>query len=395
MRHRAAVTDAAVCDFPTALHWQRFALPCEYPIAFTRDLFHPGNPLFAGLLALREDDRHRCLVFLDEGLARAAPTLRPDIAGYARAWAGTLELAAPPVAVPGGAAAGRDPARQAAIRDAILASHLGPCGFVVAVGGGAVLDAVSVAAATTGRGLRCLRVPSSVFAQCETALGLRPCVGPVADLGTLGTVAAPWGVVCDLALLDALPARQRRAGLAAAVRLALTRDAGFFRWIEARADALAAFDPETEAEAIRRASALARDRVVEQADPFAHAAARALNLGRWSAGPLMALAGHDLVEGEALAIGIALDTRLSVLTGRLAPGEDARVTALLARLGLPRCHRALDTRGPDGRRVLAAALDDRAPVTQLDAIGAATDAPPPDPSLAEQAIDWLAAGHGC
>ena len=83
--------------------WQRFSVPYEYPVAFTRGLFSPNNPLLAEMLARREPDkRHRALVYLDDGLARARPGFGTGIEAYAAAHADRIALAAPVETVAGG-----------------------------------------------------------------------------------------------------------------------------------------------------------------------------------------------------------------------------------------------------------------------------------------------------
>ena len=78
-------------------------MPYEYPVAFDRAVLDPANPLLADMLALREPDkRHRCLFFVDEGVADARPAIAAEIEAYAEAHAARMVLAAPPRMVAGG-----------------------------------------------------------------------------------------------------------------------------------------------------------------------------------------------------------------------------------------------------------------------------------------------------
>src|SRR5919206_45835 len=111
------------------------------------------------------------------------------------------------------------------------------------------------------------------------------------------------------------------------------RMAMFFEWIEANADALAGFHPNVLDRLIERSARLHMRQIAEGGDPFETGSARPLDYGHWSAHRLETMTGHKVSHGEAVAIGVALDTRYAVLAGLLPPGEDTRICRLLERLG--------------------------------------------------------------
>jgi 3-dehydroquinate synthase len=391
---------AAEMGAPVAtMTWQRFAVPYAFPVAFTRGLFDPGNPLFADTLRLREPDRrHRCLVFVDSGLADAAPGLCAAVERYADAHAPAMELVRPPVRVAGGEAIKADLAHVEAVRDAIHDARIDRHSYVAAIGGGAVLDAVGFAAATAHRGVRHIRAPSTVLAQNDGGVGVKNAVNLRGVKNYMGAFAPPWAVLNDLDLLARLPRRERIAGVSEAVKVALIRDGAFFDWLEGAADRLAAFEPAAEERMIRRCAALHMRQIGEGGDPFETGSARPLDFGHWSAHKLEALTGHAVRHGEAVAIGIALDARYSALAGLLAPGQDERIVRLLERLGLPVWHPALAAPGSDGRPAILAGLDEfrehlggDLTVTLLAAVGAGVEVGAMDPALVVAATDWLAA----
>jgi 3-dehydroquinate synthase len=107
-----------------------------------------------------------------------------------------------------------------------------------------------------------------------------------------------------------------------------------------------------------------------------------------------------LRHGEAVAIGIALDTRYSVLAGLLAEGEDRRVRALLEKLGFQLWHQALDAKGRDGERLLLAGLEEfrehlggELTLTLLSEIGTGVEVHSVDETLLAEALDWLRPGE--
>ncbi|HYH21405.1 MAG TPA: 3-dehydroquinate synthase [Azospirillum sp.] len=371
---------------------QRFTVAYEYRVHMTRGLFDPDNPLLADTLAAREPGRrHRVAAILDGGLVARRPSLPADLARYAERHARSLDLVAAPEVVPGGEAAKNDPALVEALQHRLHALGIDRHAFVLAVGGGAVLDLAGYVAATTHRGVRLVRAPSTVLAQNDAGIGVKNGVNAFGVKNFLGTFAPPWAVLNDLDLLATLEPRDRRAGMAEAVKVALIRDAAFFAWIERHAPALAAFDGETVAALIVHCAELHLAHIARGGDPFETGSARPLDFGHWAAHKLEALSGHALRHGEAVAIGIALDSRYSVLRGLLAPDGDERIAALLERLGFRLWHPAMEDTGAllRGLQEFREHLGGDLTVSLLAGIGRGADVHEIDGADMRAALAWL------
>lgn len=387
---------------PASIAWQRFSVAWDYPVAFTRNLFDPANPLLADMLARREPEkRHRALVFVDDGLARARPDLLAWIEGYAATHESRVVLAAPVETVPGGEKIKTELTWIEGIQDRIHALGIDRHSYVIAIGGGAVLDAIGLAAATAHRGVRHVRVPTTVLAQNDSGVGVKNAVNLKGYKNFVGTFAPPWAVLNDFDFLDALPRRERISGLAEAVKVALIRDGDFFRWIEANADRLIAFESAAEERMIRRSAELHMHQIAHGGDPFEQGSARPLDFGHWSAHRLEALTHHHLRHGEAVAIGIALDSRYSVLAGLLPAGADERIAALLEHLGFRIWHPALTRLDVEGNPAILRGLAEfrehlggELTVTLLTGIGIGHEVHEIDTGLMLQAADWLRAREG-
>jgi 3-dehydroquinate synthase len=381
------------------IHTQTFAVPYRYDVAFTRDAFDPENPLFVDVLRrLEPAKRHRLAVFIDEGVVHALPKLITRLARYAAHHAASMELIGDIVVVPGGEAIKNDHNfTEGMLRD-LLARRIDRHSYVIAIGGGAVLDAVGFACALFHRGCRHIRFPTTILAQDDSGVGVKNAINAFGQKNLIGTFAPPFAVINDSALIDALPDRDKRAGLSEAVKVALIRDGAFFDWIELEADAIAAFEPNALDKLIRRSAGLHMRQIAQGGDPFEMGSARPLDFGHWAAHKLEILTRHALAHGEAVAVGIALDTRYSVLAGLLAPGGDERVLALLKRLGLPVWSDALDLRDERGRRRVVAGLADfrehlggELTVTLLSGLGTGVEVHVIDDNKVDAAIRWLRA----
>jgi 3-dehydroquinate synthase len=391
---------AAELEHSAAAHvyLQRFTVPYEYPVVFTRDLFAPANRTLVETLARQElNRRHKVMVFIDDGLG-SGHDLLSRISAYAAAHSGTMDLVATPDFIPGGERCKNDPALVERLQRRLVELGLDRHAFVIAIGGGAALDLVGYAAATVHRGIRHIRVPTTVLSQNDSGVGVKNGVNAFGQKNMLGVFAPPFAVLNDSAFLDGLDERDKRGGMAEAVKVALIRDAAFFRWLEHNAADLRAFRPTAVEYLIRRCAELHMAQIARGGDPFERGSARPLDFGHWSAHKLELMTAHALRHGEAVAIGIALDARYSVLSRHLPDGEDRRVCSLLRALGLPLFHPALKAMDSSGRYELLRGLGEfrehlggELTITLLAGLGRGVEVHAMDERLIQNAVGWLEA----
>ena len=314
----------------------QFSVPFRYRVHFTRDVFARENPLFATVVSGSIPGQpSRVLFVVDDGVSTAHAGFCASIEEYCRAHPADLMLAGPPLIVPGGEGIKNDPSAVARLlqgmHDAALCRH----SYLAVAGGGAVLDVAGYAAATVHRGVRLIRLPSTVLSQDDSAVGVKNGVNAFGQKNYLGTFAPPFAVINDFNLLTTLSDRDWRGGLSEAVKAALIRDAEFFDFIEARAGALIARDMPAMEAVIRRSAELHLQHIASGGDPFESGSSRPLDFGHWAAHKLERLSSHRLRHGQAVSIGIALDSTYSQLAGWLADAEWRRIIALLQALELP------------------------------------------------------------
>lgn len=376
--------------------FQRFEVAYDYPVCFTRDLFCPGNSALIETLSSQARARSKLAVFVDDGVTREMPDLVRRIEDYAKAHGDRIELAGAPTIVKGGERVKNEPSLVAELQRDLVGRGLDRHSYVLAVGGGALLDLMGYVAATTHRGIRHVRIPTTVLAQNDSGVGVKNGVNAFGVKNLLGTFAPPAAVINDSAFIDVLPGRDKRAGMAEAVKVALIRDRAFFEWLEAKAEALAIFTSEPLDRLIRHCAMLHMRQIAHGGDPFERGSVRPLDFGHWSAHKLEGLSSYELRHGEAVAIGVALDTRYSVLSGLLPAGEDVRVRTLLERLGFRLWHPACDERESDGRLKLLAGLEEfrthlggELTITLLSEIGVGVEVNRMEARLIGEALQWL------
>lgn len=267
----------------------------EHRLIFTRDVFAPDNLTLAQTLSPREPgEKVRALVVWDAGLETAFPGFAEKITRWFAARGEALQLAAPPLALPGGERIKNDFSQLEVVWKAIEAAGLCRHSYVVAVGGGAVLDLVGFAAATAHRGIPLVRLPTTSLSQGDGGVGVKNGVNFFGKKNWLGAFGVPHAIINDLSLLHGLPVRERRVGLIEAVKVALIRDAAFFEFIAARVPALAKFEPEAFEAVIRESARQHMEHIATAGDPFERGSARPLDFGHWAAHKLEQLG----VSGE-------------------------------------------------------------------------------------------------
>jgi len=377
--------------------YQSFQVPFRFPVSFTTGLFDSENPTFRDTLQDRDTNKvHRFLCIVDDGVAAACPTLMEDIRSYVAVHQDHIAMARAPVVVSGGESVKNDDELREHLHQIVVDTRLDRHAYIVAIGGGALLDTVGFVAATAHRGIRHIRIPTTVLAQNDSGVGVKNGVNRYGQKNYLGTFAPPYAVLNDYDFIEALPDRDKISGMAEAVKVALIRDRCFFDWLEKQHSKLAKFDSDAMRYMIRRCAELHMHQIGHGGDPFETGNARPLDFGHWAAHRLETLTRYNLRHGEAVAIGIALDARYSVLANHLETGADDRICRLLERLGFTLWDDALLARDDAGAWSLLQGLTDfsehlggELSVTVLAELGVGIDVNEIDKSIILNAIDWL------
>ncbi len=300
-------------------------------VFFTDDVFTPGNPVLKNALA--DTAPRKVLVVLDQALAQAQPDLARTVENYFSTHAASLQLVAPPMLIAGGERAKNSAVAVAEIHAQIDSHHIDRHSYLIAVGGGALLDVAGFAAATAHRGVRHVRIPTTTLAQADSGVGVKNGINAFGKKNFIGTFAPPFVVINDFNLLATLTPKDKRAGYVEAVKVACIRDAQFFSEIENNAQKLADWEPAAMKRLIHRCAELHLDHIAGGGDPFETGSARPLDFGHWAAHKLEQLSHFQIQHGAAVAIGIALDVIYSRTIGLLAAPSATRILNLLEQLG--------------------------------------------------------------
>jgi 3-dehydroquinate synthase len=311
----------------------------QHRVLFTDHVFDPANPSLRDTLSRNEQGSpRRAIVVLDEALATAQSDLSAAIENYFKANPTSAALAAPPILCKGGEQTKASWSAVAELHAAIDRHHIDRHSYLIAVGGGALLDMAGLAAATAHRGVRHIRIPTTTLSQCDSGVGVKNGINGFGKKNFIGTFAPPYAVINDFQLLSTLSPRDKRAGYVEAVKVACIRNREFFEALEKDASALAQFEPVAMRTLIHRCAELHVNHIATSGDPFEFGSARPLDFGHWAAHKLEQLTNFELRHGEAVAMGIALDVVYAKQAGFLGADDADRVLRLLKALGFELFH---------------------------------------------------------
>jgi 3-dehydroquinate synthase len=311
-----------------------FSVPQVLRLRFTRDCFGADWDQIAPWF--RSDaGAARIQVWIDQAVAEANPQLIPNLNARIDEHRAHIELVSPIQCIEGGEQVKNDDETVNQIFRSIDRDGLDRRSYVVVIGGGALLDAVGYAAAISHRGIRLVRFPTTTLAQADSGVGVKNAINAFGKKNWKGTFAVPWGVVNDQGLLAHLPDRDFRAGFSEAVKVSLLKSPSAFRFLCQHASDIAHRDWTAVMPAIRSSVLMHLHHITHGGDPFEMQEARPLDFGHWSAHKLEQLTQYQMRHGEAVSIGVALDTIYSYLVHGLDRSDALHAVKALVDLGLP------------------------------------------------------------
>ena len=371
-------------------------VPYRYPVLFTHGVFEQNNPVLAETLSAAKHGATplKVRLWFDSGLVSAQPELIQDAQRYFCKFLPEVTITDPCV-FPGGEAVKNGfqyvDRMIADLQKARLCRH----SYLIAVGGGAFLDAAGFSAALFHRGVRLIRLPSTTLSQDDSGVGVKNGVNLGDSKNLLGTFAPPYAVINDLDLLESLDPSVRRDGIAEAFKVAIIKDPEFFEFLCANAEALGEGIPTVLHDMVKRCATIHMEHITMTGDPFEMGSARPLDFGHWAAHRLEAMSNYVLRHGEGVAIGIALDSYYAMRQGLITETELNRIVDAMARTGLPIHHPLLQRKSGNDYDVMMGIeqfrehLGGTLAVTLPDGIGRKLEVSQMDRDVLIDGIQWL------
>ena len=224
----------------------------------------------------------------------------------------------------------------ATLTDRLLISGLGRDAVIIAVGGGVVGDLAGFVAATYMRGLPVVQVPTTLLAMIDASIGGKTGIDTPAGKNLVGSFHHPAAVLIDPQVLETLPLRELRAGIAELIKYGAIADEAYFAEVE---KALPELLTGTGQSGDRLRSIVVRSVEIKSdivsRDEREDGLRKILNFGHTIGHAVELVSGYSLLHGEAVAIGMALEGALAERIGIARSGTAEEITRLLKLAGLP------------------------------------------------------------
>lgn len=372
---------------------QSFKVQYEYQLYFTSGLFHKENPLFRNLISdYKAFEPVKLLFVIDDGVQNHHPDLISQIKSYCEYQSKNLKYTETLV-IPGGEQVKNSNAAIELVLKGINENKICRHSFVVVIGGGAVIDMVGYAAAIAHRGVKLIRIPTTVLSQNDSAVGVKNSVNAFNKKNFLGTFSPPYAIINDSDFLGTLEQRDWISGISEAIKVALIKDRSFFQYIADHAQSLKNRDMEPMQYVIYKCAEMHMEHIAQGGDPFESGSSRPLDFGHWAAHKMEFMTNYSMRHGEAVAKGIALDVTYAQLIGLITETDLRHIldvmTAIGFDLGIP-----LDTAEElntllNGIEEFREHLGGQLTITLISGIGIKHDVHTIDMVVMKQAIEKL------
>ncbi len=332
---------------------QKFSIDYEYEVMFTHNLFSENNNSLRELLGEKES---KVIVFIDEGVDKAFPSLKKDIIRWSEKNPGVLDLKLPIQIVEGGEKIKNNFSVIENICNAMTTAGICRHSYCLIIGGGAVLDAVGFAAAIFHRGVNQIRIPTTVLAQDDSGVGVKNAINHDGVKNLFGTFHPPHAVINDSLFLTALSKREILSGVAEAIKVSIIKDQDFFYYIKNNTDAISKCDMMVLETIICKSAQIHMDHICTAGDPFEKGSSRPLDFGHWSAHKLESITNHEVKHGEAVAMGICIDAYAAVQMGLISMDTANEIIETFANCGFQLWHDQLEARDSKGQLLIIKGL---------------------------------------
>ena len=276
------------------------------------------------------------------------------------------------------------------VLDAI--NEFGMCrkSVVLAIGGGAMLDAVGFSTSIAHRGLPLVRMPSTTLSACDSGVGVKNGINKYNKKNFVGVFDPPCAVINDYELLRSLDNRHWFSGMSEVIKVALVKSKKLYEQTKASVSEVRNRDLETMARLITDSASLHLQHIADGGDPFERLEARPLDFGHWAAHKLEQMTNHTLTHGEAVSIGLAIDLQCSVQLGLLQQSVAQDAINLLQQFDLPTSHPMMYERELiDGIEEFREHLGGRLTILLLENVGKPVEVHELPETIVQRAIQTL------
>ncbi len=311
---------------------QDFKIQFVYNIFFTDNIFSLNNDILINILNSHNGPRKKVIVFIDKKITKMHVMLIPNILNYFSFFSSKIDLVCTPIKVSGGERLKNRFLYLKIFYKIIDQYKICRQSFIISIGGGSIQDFLGYLASTAHRGIRLIRIPSTVLSQDDSGVGVKNGINYKKKKNFIGCFSVPYAVINDYSLLWSLNDRDFVDGLSEAIKVALIKSNDLFYYIYDNVSNIICRDIYSTKFIIYNCAKLHADHIAKNNDPFENSSSRPLDFGHWIAHKIESLSGYKIPHGKSVAIGVLADCTYSYFTGILKKNIWKKIVYIFVKL---------------------------------------------------------------
>ncbi len=293
---------------------QNFKIQYNFKILFTKNLFYLKNKiLYYYIFKKKVEKNKKIIIFIDKNIVKSNKEIIKKIKTYFMFYKKSIKLKINIIIIKGGEDIKNKKKKIENVYKQINTHTICRHSYIIAIGGGAILDTIGFIAATTHRGINLIRIPTTTLAQNDSGVGVKNGINYFKKKNFIGTFTTPCVVINDYTYLKTLENKDLIGGLSEAIKVSLIKNKHFFNYINKSIKNILNKNIRNITNINYFCAYLHSHHIGKNNDPFEKFSSRPLDFGHWAAHKIEIMTKNKLTHGQAVAIGIAIDCTYSFL----------------------------------------------------------------------------------
>lgn len=298
---------------------QTFSINYSYNIFFTKNIFNIDNKILINEFNNENLSEKKAIIIIDKNVIKYHKNLLSNIKDYFKTYKKYIKISCDPIIITGGEKIKNHYIIIKYLYKIIEKYKICRQSYLISIGGGTIQDLVGYAASTAHRGVKLIRIPTTVLSQDDSGVGVKNGINFMNKKNFIGSFAPPALVINDFNLIKSLSKKQITDGLSEAIKVSLIKDKDFFYYIEE--NSLNIYKEDVLEKIIYKSAKLHAEHISKYGDPFEKTSSRPLDFGHWIAHKIESISKYKISHGEAVGIGIVIDSTYSYLAKILKKKE--------------------------------------------------------------------------
>lgn len=311
---------------------QQFQIKYQYNILFTNNMFDIKNETLFKVIQTQKNKNKKIIIFIDKTVSKLHKDIHNKIIKYFIHFNINNNLVCQPILIPGGERLKNRYLYLKIFYKLIEQYKICRQSFIIAIGGGTIQDFLGYLASTAHRGVKLIRIPTTVLSQDDSGIGVKNGINYNNKKNFIGSFGVPYAVINDYSFLKTQKKSELIEGLSEAIKVALIKNNTLFNYIEKYTTELYNRQSKYIKYVIYKCAKLHASHISGYGDPFETLSSRPLDFGHWTAHKIESLSKYKISHGKAVAIGIIIDSTYSYFIGFLKRNDWKRIISVFIQL---------------------------------------------------------------